>query len=57
MAYNKGVHSSSSGGSHRGRPYALVLLITFGIALLGVMVLHKLRERRIYTILIGSKVD
>ncbi|KAL5130713.1 hypothetical protein HKD37_12G033730 [Glycine soja] len=55
MAYNKGVHSSSSGGSHRGRPYALVLLITFGIALLGVMVLHKLRERRIYTILVKEK--
>jgi len=54
MAYNKGVHSSS-GGSHRGRPYALILLITFGAALLGVMVLHKLRERRIYTLLVKEK--
>ena len=54
MAYNKGVHSSS-GGSHRGRPYVLVLLITFGIALLGVMVLHKLRERRICTLLVKEK--
>ncbi|KAK7342215.1 hypothetical protein VNO80_25159 [Phaseolus coccineus] len=54
MAYNKGVHSSS-GGSHRGRPYALIWLITFGAALLGVMVLHKLRERRIYTLLVKEK--
>ncbi|KAL2328266.1 hypothetical protein Fmac_021693 [Flemingia macrophylla] len=44
-----------SGGSHRGRPYALILLITFGVALLGVMVLHKLRERRIYTLIVKEK--
>ena len=54
MANNKGVHSSS-GGSHRGRPYTLIWLITFGAALLGVMVLHKLRERRIYTLLVKEK--
>ncbi|KAK7312775.1 hypothetical protein VNO77_36897 [Canavalia gladiata] len=54
MAYNKGLHSSS-GGSHRGRPYVLILLITFGAALLGVMVLHKLRERRIYNLLVKEK--
>lgn len=52
--YNKGMHSSS-GGSHRGRPYVLILLIIFGAALLGVMVLHKLRERRIYTLLVKEK--
>ncbi|KAK7404963.1 hypothetical protein VNO78_06052 [Psophocarpus tetragonolobus] len=57
MAYNKGLHHSSNGGSHvhRGRSYALILLITFGVALLGVMVLHKLRERRIYTLLVKEK--
>ncbi|KAK7263620.1 hypothetical protein RJT34_31213 [Clitoria ternatea] len=54
MAYNKGLHSSS-GGSHRGRPYVLILLIIFGAALLGVMVLHKLRERRIYTLIVKDK--
>ncbi|CAJ1978977.1 unnamed protein product [Sphenostylis stenocarpa] len=54
MAYNKGVHSSG-GGSNRGRPYALILLITFGVAVLGVMVLHKLREKRIYTLLVKEK--
>ncbi|XP_020214899.1 cilia- and flagella-associated protein 251 [Cajanus cajan] len=55
MAYNKGLHLHSSGGSHRGRPYALILLITFGVALLGVMVLHKLRERRIYALIVKEK--
>ncbi|RDX63278.1 hypothetical protein CR513_58309, partial [Mucuna pruriens] len=54
MGYNKGLHSSS-GGSQRGRPYVLILLITFGVALLGVMLLHKLRERRIYTLLLKEK--
>ncbi|XP_027345305.1 glutamic acid-rich protein-like [Abrus precatorius] len=54
MAYNKGLHGSS-GGSHRGRSYVLILLITFGAALLGVMVLHKLRERRIYNLLIKER--
>ncbi|KAE9616851.1 hypothetical protein Lal_00034476 [Lupinus albus] len=54
MGYNKGLHSSS-GGSQRGRPFVLILLIIFGAAILGVMVLHKLRERRIYTLLVKDK--
>lgn len=54
MANYKGVHNSN-GGSHKGRPYALIWLIIFGAALLGVMVLHKLRERRIYTLLVKEK--
>ncbi|XP_061359015.1 uncharacterized protein LOC133303151 [Gastrolobium bilobum] len=54
MAYNKGFHSSN-GGNNRGRPYVLILLITFGVALLGVMVLHKLRERRIYNLVVKEK--
>ncbi|CAL0303918.1 unnamed protein product [Lupinus luteus] len=54
MAYNKGLHSSS-GGSQRGRPFVLLLLIIFGAALLGVMVLHKLRERRIYNLIVKDK--
>ncbi|KAL1325127.1 hypothetical protein HN51_035224 [Arachis hypogaea] len=62
MAYNKGLHGNIGGGgggshshSHRGRPYALMLLIAFGAALLGVMLLHKLRERRIYTLILKDK--
>ncbi|XP_058088055.1 uncharacterized protein LOC131234984 [Magnolia sinica] len=41
--------------SNRGRPYALMLLLAFGAAVLGVMVLHKLREKRLYNILISEK--
>ncbi|XP_057746419.1 uncharacterized protein LOC130965676 [Arachis stenosperma] len=64
MAYNKGLHGNIGGGgggshshshSHRGRPYALMLLIAFGAALLGVMLLHKLRERRIYNLILKDK--
>nr|AFK39877.1 unknown [Medicago truncatula] len=49
MGYNKG------GGSQRGRPYVLILLMTFGAALLGVMVLHRFREKRIYNLLVNQK--
>ncbi|KAE9593030.1 hypothetical protein Lalb_Chr19g0135431 [Lupinus albus] len=54
MAYNKGLHSNN-GGSQRGRPFGLILLIIFGAALLGVMVLHKLREKRIYNLIVKDK--
>ncbi|XP_028761564.1 glutamic acid-rich protein-like [Neltuma alba] len=54
MASNKGNHGGGSGGN-RGRSYALMLLLAFGAALLGVMVLHKLRERRIYSLLVKEK--
>ncbi|KAL5730069.1 hypothetical protein ACHQM5_002941 [Ranunculus cassubicifolius] len=46
---------SSKGGGGRGRPYGVMLLLAFGAAVLGVMVLHKLRERRIFTLLIQDK--
>jgi len=52
MGYNKGLHN---GGSQRGRPYVLILLMTFGVALLGVMVLHRFREKRIYNLLVNQK--
>ncbi|MED6109643.1 hypothetical protein PIB30_035532 [Stylosanthes scabra] len=59
MAYNKGLHGNigggGGGGGHRGRSYALMLIIAFGAALLGVMVLHKLRERRIYNLIVKDK--
>ncbi|KNA18726.1 hypothetical protein SOVF_068190 isoform A [Spinacia oleracea] len=45
-----------SGHSQRGnKPYALVLLLAFGAAILGIMVLHKLREKRIFTLLVKEK--
>ncbi|XP_054814817.1 intracellular protein transport protein USO1-like [Prosopis cineraria] len=55
MAYNKGNHGGGGGGGNRGRSYALMLLLAFGAALLGVMVLHKFRERRVYTLLLKEK--
>ncbi|RZC65478.1 hypothetical protein C5167_009165 [Papaver somniferum] len=54
-----GVGSGSmkySNSSSRGlRPYALMLLLAFGAAVFGVMVLHKFRERRIFSLLIKDK--
>ncbi|KAJ6360967.1 hypothetical protein OIU77_004903 [Salix suchowensis] len=44
-----------SGNGNRGKPYGLILLLAFGAALLGVMVLHKLRERRIFNLLVEEK--
>ena len=43
------------GNGNRGRPYGLMLVLSFGAALLGVMVLHKFRERRIFNLLIKEK--
>ncbi|KAF9590256.1 hypothetical protein IFM89_032034 [Coptis chinensis] len=50
-----GSKGSGGGGSKRGRPYGMMLLLAFGAAVLGVMVLHKLRERHIFTLLIKDK--
>ncbi|PRQ53033.1 hypothetical protein RchiOBHm_Chr2g0162021 [Rosa chinensis] len=52
--HNKGGNSSNS-NSNRGRPYGLMLVLVFGAALVGVMVLHKLRERRIFNLVIKEK--
>jgi hypothetical protein len=49
-----GSYKGNSSG-HRGRPYGLMLLVAFGAALIGVMVLHKLRERRIFDLLVQQK--
>ncbi|KAE8686524.1 hypothetical protein F3Y22_tig00111059pilonHSYRG00170 [Hibiscus syriacus] len=51
-----GVTSHRGNGSgHKGRPYGLMLLLAFGAALLGLLVLHKLRERRIFNLVIENK--
>ncbi|XP_031501210.1 synaptonemal complex protein 1-like [Nymphaea colorata] len=39
----------------RGRPYGVMLLLAFAAAAVGVMAVQKLRERRVYTILINEK--
>ena len=51
MAYNKGLH----GGNHRARPYGFMLMLAFGAALLGAMMLHKLGERRVFNLLVKEK--
>ncbi|XP_019159135.1 PREDICTED: eukaryotic translation initiation factor 5B-like [Ipomoea nil] len=47
----KGGHGNGS----RGRSYGLLLMLAFGAAIFGVMILHKLRERRIYNLLVQEK--
>ncbi|KAJ4976901.1 hypothetical protein NE237_002007 [Protea cynaroides] len=42
-------HSNSSG--NRGRAYGMLLLLAFGTAVLGVMLLHKFRENRVFDLL------
>ncbi|KAM3697346.1 hypothetical protein ACJW31_06G105500 [Castanea mollissima] len=49
------INTNGGGHSHRGKPYGLMLLLAFGAALLGVMLLHKLRERRIFNLLVQEK--
>lgn len=39
-------------GQQRPRPCGLVLLLAFGVAMLAIMALHKLRERRIFNLLL-----
>lgn len=40
---------------YRRKSYGLMLLLAFGAALMGVMVVHKLREKRVYNILLKEK--
>ncbi|KAL3509471.1 hypothetical protein ACH5RR_028872 [Cinchona calisaya] len=49
----KGHHLHGSGS--RGKPYGLMLLMAFGAAIIGVMVLHKFRERRIFNLVVKEK--
>lgn len=50
-----GSFKGNLGGAQRGRPYGMMLLLAFGAALIGVMALHKLRERRISNLLLKDK--
>ncbi|XP_027156793.1 centromere protein F-like [Coffea eugenioides] len=49
------VYHHGHGTSNRGQPYGLMLLIAFGAAIIGVMVVHKFRERRIFNLLLTEK--
>ncbi|CAK9158921.1 unnamed protein product [Ilex paraguariensis] len=48
-------HTLQSSNGNRKRPYGLMLILAFGAAIFGVMVLHKLRERRIFNLLVIEK--
>ncbi|CAH9099273.1 unnamed protein product [Cuscuta epithymum] len=54
MAAKGGGHGGGGNGG-RGRSYALLLMLAFGAAILGVMILHKFRERRIFNLLVQEK--
>ncbi|XP_078175976.1 uncharacterized protein LOC144569479 isoform X2 [Carex rostrata] len=45
----------SSGGSGKKRPYALLLLLALGAAVLSVVILQKMRERRVFGILLQER--
>ncbi|KAK9131627.1 hypothetical protein Scep_011155 [Stephania cephalantha] len=44
-----------SSASKRGRPYGVMLILAVTAAVFAVMLLHKMRERRIFNILISEK--
>ncbi|KAF6163250.1 hypothetical protein GIB67_025114 [Kingdonia uniflora] len=52
---SKGVGVGVGGRGGGGRPYGVMLLLAFGAAIFGVMVVHKLRERHIFTLLVQDK--
>ncbi|CAI9089504.1 OLC1v1024091C1 [Oldenlandia corymbosa var. corymbosa] len=48
--------SSNGNSSNRGKqPYGLMIILAFGAAIIGVMVLHKVRERRVINLLVQEK--
>ncbi|KAL8152239.1 hypothetical protein V2J09_009999 [Rumex salicifolius] len=53
---NGNAHRSGGGGGGGGkRSYGLMLLLALGAAILGVIVLHKLREGRLFSLLVKEK--
>ncbi|CAL0332908.1 unnamed protein product [Lupinus luteus] len=54
MGYNKGVHRGNE-VNHRARLYALMLILAFGGALLGTMMLHQNREKSVYNVVVKDK--
>ncbi|XP_068644999.1 uncharacterized protein [Aristolochia californica] len=50
-----GVVGWRSSSNNRSRAYGMMLLLAFGAAVFGVLILHKLRERRLLNILIKDK--
>ncbi|XP_059274600.1 uncharacterized protein LOC132029312 [Lycium ferocissimum] len=48
-------HMQSHNNGSRGRTYAVLVLLAFGVAIFGVLILHKLRERRIFNLLVKDR--
>ncbi|KAJ4981352.1 hypothetical protein NE237_032189 [Protea cynaroides] len=55
MALTVGSSKGCGHSSKRGRAYGMLLLLAFGAAVFGVMILHKLRERRVCDLLLKDK--
>ncbi|KAM7276848.1 hypothetical protein ACFE04_018714 [Oxalis oulophora] len=55
MASNYKGNNNGNGSNIRRRYVLLMLLLAFGAALLGVMILHKLRETRIFNLILNDK--
>lgn len=55
MANMKGHMQSHNNGSKGRTTYGVLLLLAFGVAIFGVMILHKLREKRIFNLLVKDK--
>ncbi|KAL4292992.1 hypothetical protein HN51_043477 [Arachis hypogaea] len=51
MAQNKGLH----GENKRKRQYGFMVMLAFGVSFLGVLMLHKFRERRVCSFLVKEK--
>ncbi|GAB2214968.1 hypothetical protein Droror1_Dr00019338 [Drosera rotundifolia] len=52
---NNGNGNGGGNGNHKGRPYALMILLAFGAAFSAIMVLHKFRERRVIDMISAEK--
>ncbi|KAL9262453.1 hypothetical protein AKJ16_DCAP16066 [Drosera capensis] len=52
---NNGNGNGGGIGNHKGRPYALMILLAFGAAFSAIMVLHKFRERRVIDMITAEK--
>ncbi|XP_020103685.1 putative leucine-rich repeat-containing protein DDB_G0290503 [Ananas comosus] len=53
----RGNAMNNSNNVNRRRPYALLLLLALGAAVLSVVILHKMRERRLFNLLLRERDD
>ncbi|PHT73128.1 hypothetical protein T459_23913 [Capsicum annuum] len=49
------IHSHHNNGSRGRSTHAVLVLLAFGVAIFGVVIVHKLRERRMFNMLVKDK--